>query len=83
MKNEISKAIAEKITSAINNCCFRATDVAIEISKEHRYLQSEFAKLCIEYLRLASEKYEDGDYDDRNEYEFKSAHDIITKGDIK
>ena len=52
-------------------------NVAEKMSLEHRYLQSQMFKVCMEYIVKLAENCERGYYDGRNEYACKTAKIII------
>lgn len=51
--------------------------VAELMSQEHRYLQSEMFKVCLEYIKKLAENCEKDWYDGRNEYACKTSKMII------
>lgn len=61
------KRVAGTIADAINGR-FSKKEFCEAMSREHRYLQSEFTDLCIWWLEKCAEMYEQGNYDDRNKY---------------
>lgn len=64
--NEKEKHLAETITDALNGR-FSKKEFCNAMSKEHRYLQSEFSELCIWWFEKLTEMYEQKNYDGRNE----------------
>lgn len=83
MVNEYNKAIAKQIEDAINNMSCSPNQVAEYMAHNaHRYLQQEFGKICLEFIRLKAKDYKDGRYDGRNEWFCKMAADGITIKDI-
>ena len=51
--------------------------VAELMCREHRYLQNEMFKVCMEYIKKLAENCENGYYDPRNEYAAKTSKKII------
>ena len=51
--------------------------VAEVMCREHRYLQNEMFKVCLEYIQQLAENYEKGWFDGRNEYAAKTSSKII------
>lgn len=43
----------------------------------HRYLQGKFFQICYFFIELMAKKYEEGHYDERNEYACKKSKKII------
>lgn len=41
---------------------------AKKMAVEHRYLQQEMFKVCLEYIKVLAKNYENGIYDGRNEW---------------
>ena len=52
---------------------------ASTMSREHRELQSEMFKMCIEYIKVLAEHYNNGCYDPRNEWACSTAYSIINE----
>lgn len=71
------KELAKNVSNGINNMCFDKREFCEEMSREHRYLQSEFTELCISWLEKCAEMYEQGRYDGRNEYACKFGKDFV------
>ncbi len=71
--SDTSKKIADAITSELNSFSFNAKDVARAMTSEHKTLQQNFTRLCVEWLKVCgSEEY---NYDDRNE----ASHEVGKK----
>jgi IS30 family transposase len=64
------KQLAEIITDALNGR-FSKKEFCEAMSREHRYLQSEFTTLCVWWFERLAEMYEQENYDGRNEYSCK------------
>lgn len=51
--------------------------VAEGMARDHRYLQNEMFKVCMEYVKRLAENCEDGRFDPRNEYACKTSGAIV------
>ena len=51
--------------------------VAEVMCREHRYLQNEMFKVCLEYIKLLAENCENGWFDPRNQYAAQTSKKII------
>jgi len=51
--------------------------VAEVMCREHRYLQNEMFKVCLEYIKLLAENCENGRFDGRNQYAAETSKKII------
>ena len=51
--------------------------VAEVMCREHRYLQNEMFKVCLEYIKLLAENCEKGWFDPRNQYAVQTSKKII------
>ena len=61
----------------VNGKCHSKKKVAEKMCKEHRYLQNEMFKVCLEYIKKLAENCENGWYDPRNEYACETSKKII------
>ncbi len=61
----------------VNRCPNDFKKAAKAMGREHRYLQSEMFKMCIEYIKVLAEHYNNGCYDPRNEWACSTAYSII------
>ena len=52
-------------------------EVAKKMATEHRYLQNEMFKVCLEYIKVLAENCEKGWYDPRNKYAAETSKEII------
>ena len=68
---------AKEISKLINDCSFNARRCGIELSTDHRTLQSTFAKCAMSFFGCLAENYSNGFYDGRNEYECRCARVMI------
>lgn len=61
----------------VNGKCNSKRKVAELMACEHRYLQNEMFKVCLEYIKKLAENCEKGCYGPRNEYACKTSKKII------
>jgi hypothetical protein len=61
----------------VNHCPNDFKRAAKVMGREHRYLQSEMFKMCIEYIKVLAEHYNNGCYDPRNQYAAQTSKKII------
>lgn len=50
---------------------------ASKMGREHRYLQQEMFKVCLEYIKLLAGNYDKGIYDGRNEWSCKTSKGFV------
>lgn len=70
---------ARFFSNYVNRCPNDFKKAAKAMGREHRYLQSEMFKMCIEYFKVLAEHYDDGCYDPRNQWACKTAKTLITE----
>ena len=63
----------------VNRCPNDFKKAAKAMGREHRYLQSEMFMMCIEYIKVLAEHYDNGCYDPRNQWACKTAKTLITE----
>jgi hypothetical protein len=51
--------------------------VAELMAQDHRYLQSEMFKICLEYIKILAENHNNGYFDPRNEWACTASHYMI------
>lgn len=68
---------ARFFSNYVNRCPNDFKKAASAMGRDHRYLQSEMFKLCIEYIKVLAEHYNNGCYDPRNEWACSTAYSII------
>jgi len=68
---------ARFFSNFVNGKMSSAKRVAEHLCREHRYLQNEMFKVCLEYIKLLAENYEKGCYDGRNKYAAQTSSKII------
>ena len=61
----------------VNGKCHDKKKVADLMCREHRYLQNEMFKVCLEYIKKLAENCEKGYYDPRNQYAAETSKKII------
>lgn len=61
----------------VNGKCHNKKKVAEKMCREHRYLQNEMFKVCLEYIKKLAENCEKGYYDPRNQYAAQTSKKII------
>ena len=68
---------ARQFSNYVNRCPNDFKKAAKIMGKDHRYLQSEMFKMCIEYFKVLAEHYNNDCYDPRNEWACSTAYSII------
>lgn len=61
----------------VNGKCHSKKKVAERMCREHRYLQNEMFKVCLEYIKKLAENCENGYFDPRNKYAAETSKKII------
>ena len=61
----------------VNRCPNDFKRAAKAMGREHRYLQNEMFKMCIEYVRILAQNYANGCYDGRNAWACDSSKKIL------
>ena len=74
---ENENVFARFFSNFVNGKCSSKRKVAELMACEHRYLQNEMFKVCLEYIKKLAENCEKGYYDPRNEYACKTSKKII------
>ncbi len=64
---------AHEVSDAMNRCA-NLQQIAAMMACDHRYLVNEKFKLFVEFANVLALKYEQGDYDGRNEWACETAH---------
>lgn len=67
---------ARQFSNYVNRCPNDFKKAAKAMAKDHRYLQSEMFKVFLAYIKELSNSYENGYYDDRNEWACEIANEI-------
>jgi len=68
---------ARNFSDYVNRCPNDFKKAASAMGRDHRYLQSVMFKMCIEYIKVLAEHYNNGCYDPRNEWACSTAYSII------
>jgi hypothetical protein len=68
---------ARQFSDYVNRCPNNFKKAAKRMSMEHRYLQNEMFKVCLEYIKKLAENCENGYYDPRNKYAAETSKKII------
>jgi len=61
----------------VNGKLISRKKVAERMCREHRYLQNEMFKVCLEYIKELANCYECGRFDPRNQYAAETSKKII------
>ena len=61
----------------VNRCGCNKKKAAQHMAREHRYLQGEMFKVCLEYIKILAENANNGYYDPRNEWACKASKYMI------
>ena len=61
----------------VNGEMISVKKVADGMANEHRYLQSEMFKVCLEYIKRLAESANDGRFDGRNEWACQTSRMIV------
>ena len=69
---------ARQFSNFVNGKMQSPKDVAEKMAKDHRYLQSEMFKVCLEYITILAENADNGYYDGRNEWACKTAKKMVS-----
>lgn len=64
-------------SSFVNGKCRDKQKVAKGMASDHRYLQQEMFKICLEYIKVLAENANKGYYDPRNEWSCKTSKIIV------
>lgn len=62
----------------VNRCPNDFKRAAKAMAREHRYLQNEMFKVCIEYFKVLEEAYFNDAYDPRNQWAVKTANKALS-----
>ena len=68
------KELYEQMSNYVNCFGHSNKEVTEAFSKDHRALQADVLELCYTIIEKASEMYENGNYDARNEYYLAKAY---------
>ena len=68
---------ARQFGDFVNGSLSSPKAVAGKMATEHRYLQNEMFKVCLEYIKVLAENCDRGSYDGRNKYAAETSKKII------
>ncbi len=68
---------ARQFGDFVNGKCHDKKRVANGLCREHRYLQNEMFKVCMEYIKALAENGKKGYFDPRNQYACETSKKII------
>jgi hypothetical protein len=68
---------ARQFSDFVNGRLSSPKAVASKMATEHRYLQNEMFKVCLEFIKVLAENCERGYYDGRNKYAAETSKKII------
>ena len=74
-RNSLEDSIANSLTNVINIMGFNPEAVAERLKFQHRALQEDFTRICMEWLKVVASP--DYSYDARNEYSHKAAQEML------
>ena len=61
----------------VNHTAYSKVKIAEGMCTEHRYLQQEMFKVCLEYIKKLAENYNNDYYDGRNEWSCETSKLIV------
>lgn len=61
----------------VNGKLTSSKDVANKMAQDHRYLQEEMFKVCMKYIVILAQNFNDGYYDGRNAYACETSNKIV------
>ena len=68
---------ARFFSNYVNRCGYDKQKAAEHMAREHRYLQNEMFKVCLEYIKMLASAYENDRYDPRNEWACKTSKHML------
>ena len=69
---------ARQFSDYVNRCPNDFKVAANAMGREHRYLQNEMFKVCIEYFKVLEQAYLNDRYDDRNSWAVRTANKALS-----
>lgn len=69
---------ARQFSDYVNSCPNDFEKAAKAMGRDHRYLQNEMFKLCLEYFKVLEQSYLNDRYDDRNRWAVKTANKALS-----
>jgi hypothetical protein len=76
MSDSVKKA--QQISDILNSTLFNPNEVALHLSRDHRYLQQQFMKLAVAYISQQAQK-DDLMYDERNKWTVELSRHLDVK----
>ena len=73
----LDDVFVRQFSDFVNGKCHSKEKVAEKMCREHRYLQNEMFKVCLEYIKKLSENCEKEWFDGRNKYACETSKKII------
>lgn len=61
----------------VNGKCISKQDTAKLMANDHRYLQNEMFKICLEYIKILADNFDQKRFDPRNQYACTAAKHMI------
>ena len=74
---DTNDVFAHFFSNYVNRCPNDFKKAAKTMGREHRYLQNEMFKVCLEYIKKLAENCENGWFDPRNKYAAETSKKII------
>lgn len=66
--SEIDTAFAREFERFVNGRMYSAEATGKEMAQSHRYLQQEMFKVCLAFIGQLAKNYQQGYFDERNEW---------------
>lgn len=76
--SEQDKAFVQEFVNFVNGRMCSAENTGRELTRAHRYLQQEMFKVLIGFVRQLAYNYQNGYYDDRNEWSSRLASEAYS-----
>ena len=77
--SEQDKAFAQEFANFGNGRMCSAENTGRELTRAHRYLQQQMFKVFIGFMRQLAYNYQEGTYDERNEWASRLASEAYTR----
>ena len=77
-----AKEAAQAMSDFVNNMTCPIEEFVQNMNREHRTLQQTFTNLCFAWMRNCAKKYEEGNFDLRNEHSCQKSAEIVEKVDL-
>ncbi|MCS2793811.1 sulfide:quinone reductase [Bacteroides faecis] len=77
--SEQDKAFAQEFANFVNGRMCSAENTGRELTRAHRYLQQQMFKVFIGFMRQLAYNYQEGTYDERNEWASRLASEAYTR----